>query len=125
MTDYIQYIPDELIIDICRGECIPVVGAGFSKNAILPPGAAMPLWSDLGANVARRGGISTTGNPIKDLTAYCDKCSRFELVRCLWECLHIGTAIPGRAHQEFAKLPFKQVITTNFDFLLELSYRIL
>lgn len=38
------------------------------------------------------------------------------------QALYIGTARPGSAHTAFARLPFKQVLTTNFDFLLERAY---
>ena len=44
------------------------------------------------------------------------------MVRLLRDRLHIRTAKPGSAHLEFAKLPFAQVLTTNFDLLLERAY---
>jgi NAD-dependent SIR2 family protein deacetylase len=122
MTAYIRHIPSELLDDIRRGECVPVIGSGFSMNAILPTGCRMPLWSDLGADVARKMGRPFSGNAIRDLSNYCAQATKFELVRHLRECLHIRTAQPGPVHMAFAKLPFAQVITTNFDFLLERAY---
>ena len=122
MSAYIEHIPSELLDDIRRGECIPVIGAGFSMNAVLPPGCRMPLWNDLGIEVARKMDTAYSGDAKRTLSEYCYKCSIFEMVRLLRDRLHIRTARPGSAHLEFAKLPFAQVLTTNFDFLLERAY---
>lgn len=122
MNKLIQHIPEELLDDIRRGECVPIVGAGLSRNAILPPKCQMPLWNDLGAEVAKRMGRPFSGNPTAALSEYCKQCSKFELVRLLRKSLHIRTARPGKVHNEFAKLPFRQVLTTNFDFLIERAY---
>lgn len=116
------HIPYELLEAIRQGECLPVIGAGFSLNAILPDGEHMPLWNDLCVEVSNRLGEESSGNPIKDLSNYCDKNKKWGLVNLLRDCLHIRTARPGSAHIEFATLPFKQVVTTNFDFLLERAY---
>ncbi len=122
MSKLINLIPKELLDDISSGECLPVVGAGFSRNAVLPPNTSMPLWNDLGIEVAKRLGKSYSGNPTAVLSEYCRECTKFELVKLLRKCLHIRTARPGTVHAEFAKLPFKQVLTTNFDFLIERAY---
>jgi|CXWL01.1.fsa_nt_gi hypothetical protein len=116
------HIPFELLEAIRQGECVPVVGAGFSLNALLPDGDRMPLWSDLCKEVAIRLNEESRGDPIKDLSNYCDKNQKWGLINLLRDCLHVRTAKPGPAHLEFAALPFKQVITTNFDFLLERAY---
>ena len=116
------HIPLELLEAIRKGECVPIIGAGFSLNAILPGGARMPLWNDLCEEVAIRLNEESKGDPIKDLSNYCDKNKKWGLVNLLRDCLHIRTAKPGPAHIEFATLPFNQVITTNFDFLLERAY---
>ncbi|HEY6251651.1 MAG TPA: SIR2 family protein [Candidatus Angelobacter sp.] len=122
MSHYLQHIPEELLDDIRRGECVPVIGAGFSMNALLPRGCRMPLWNDLGALIARKMGRAFSGDPIKDLSKYCAERTKFELIKHLRDCLHVRTARPGPVHQAFVQLPFKQVITTNFDFLLERAY---
>lgn len=86
------------------------------------PRCKMPLWNDLGIEVAKKMTVTYSGDAKKTLSQYCYSCSKFELVRFLRDCLHIRTAKPGSAHLEFAKLPFVQVLTTNFDFLLERAY---
>jgi len=122
MKALIDHIPPELLDDISNGECVPIVGAGFSMNAILPPDCKMPLWNDLGVEVATRLSKSFSGDAKSEISAYCRKCTKFELIRLLRKCLHIGKAKPGPAHDEFVRLPFVQVLTTNFDFLLERAY---
>jgi hypothetical protein len=122
MTTYLQHIPSELLGYISRGECLPVIGAGFSRNAMLPKGCFMPLWQDLGSEVAKRLGRAPCIDPKEDLSEYCDKFTKFELIRNLRDWLHIRSAKPGPAHLGFAKLPFPQILTTNFDFLLERAY---
>jgi NAD-dependent SIR2 family protein deacetylase len=122
MVKLIDHIPRELLDDISSGECLPVVGAGFSRNAILPPGCHMPLWNDLGAEFSRLLGKAFSGKPIDSLSCYCDQRGKLELARMLRKCLYINTAKPGNIHMRFAKLPFKHVLTTNFDFLLEQAY---
>ncbi len=119
-----HHLPPELIEDIRDGNCVPVIGAGFSMNAILPDGCNMPLWDDLCKVVTTRLREKSSGSPTKDLSNYCRKRGRSELIKLLRDHLHIRTAKPGLAHIEFAKIPFEHVITTNFDFLLERAYDI-
>lgn len=122
MSKNVQHIPDELLDDIRDGGCVPVVGAGLSLNALLPKGCQMPLWNDLGSRAAKKMKCKSTGNALKDLSRYCDHNTKSDLLKFLWEALYIRTARPGRVHMEFAKLPFKHVITTNFDFLLDKAF---
>jgi hypothetical protein len=122
MKTFIGQIPQELLDDIKRGDCVPIVGAGLSLNAVLPTACKMPLWNDLGVEIAKRLNKTFSGDAMSELSEYCAKCSKFELIRLLRECLHIRTAKPGPVHTEFARLPFPEVLTTNFDFLLERAY---
>jgi len=41
--------PRPLLADIRSGAWVPIVGAGLSRNAILPNGGSMPTWKELGA----------------------------------------------------------------------------
>jgi hypothetical protein len=82
----------------------------------------MPLWDDLGSAVATSMNSPYDGDAIKALSRYCIKNTKFDLVTFLGRVLHEGVAKPGEAHRHFARLPFRQVLTTNFDFLLENAY---
>jgi hypothetical protein len=46
MAKYLQHFPKPLLDDLVAGRWLPVLGAGMSMNATLPPGAKMPLWPD-------------------------------------------------------------------------------
>lgn len=119
----IDHIPVELVDDIRHSECLPVIGAGFSLNASMPQNCRMPLWNDLGSEVAERMKKPYSGNALDTLTEYCCKAGkRYDLIKLLRKSLYICIARPGEAHLEFAKLPFPQILTTNFDFLLERAY---
>ena len=111
-----------LLDDIVQGHCIPVIGAGFSKNAELPAGVSMPLWTDLGKHFASLNNNYPFSTPTDAISAFAQKFSRIKLVEELGKVLHIDDAKPGAAHISFAKLDFRIVLTTNFDFLIEEAY---
>ena len=45
-----------------------------------------------------------------------------KLVEFLSTALMVATIQPAKPHEEFCRLPFERVVTTNFDFLLEQAY---
>ena len=47
MAKYIQHSPKPLLDDLVGGRWLPMVGAGLSRNAVVPKGEKMPLWGDL------------------------------------------------------------------------------
>ncbi len=124
MSSSISKFPKQLLDDINNGKCIPIIGAGFSKNAILRSGT-IPLWNELGQIIANELEFEYEGNPIDIISDYEHKYKRSVLVEKLREFLHIDEAKPGKAHISFAKLYFKIIITTNFDNLLEKSFDLL
>jgi hypothetical protein len=118
----IDYLPNPLLEDIVENRCIPIIGAGFSRNADLPQGAQMPLWNDLGRHFARQMREYPETNPLDTISAFCQEFSRAKAIEQLRRILFIDTSQPGRAHLSFAELPFDIIITTNFDFMLERAY---
>ena len=58
-------------------------------------------------------------DPISD---YCHKFGKAKVVEQLRTILHIGKINVSPTHLAFADLPFDIIITTNFDFLLEMAY---
>ena len=115
--------PDPLLQDIIEDRCIPIIGAGFSKNAILPPGKEMPDWKTLGKYFAQLGGYDGE-DPLDAISNFTHTFKRPKTIGILKKILHIDNADvkPGSAHLSFARLPFTTVITTNFDYLLERAY---
>ena len=100
------------------------MGAGFSLNAIVSTGKKMPLWDDLGRELAQELDDYPYSGPMDAISAYSHEFSRTRLVERLTELLLISNARPGTAHQAFAEIQFDVVCTTNFDFLLEKAYEL-
>lgn len=124
MTTCLHNLPSPLLDDIVQGQCIPIIGAGFSRNAELPPDFEMPLWDGIGRHLAQQMRNYPYTTPIDAISAFCHEFSRAKLIEQMRAILHVDKAQPGPAHLAFADLPFDIVVTTNFDFLLERAYDI-
>lgn len=122
MPDYLGYFPEPFLDDIVQGRCLPFVGAGFSLNAKTPKGKKMLDWDGLGKKVAATLQDYQYTTASEALSAYSHEFSRVKLVEFLSSALLITTIQPAKPHEEFCKLPFERVVTTNFDFLLEQAY---
>ena len=114
-------LPYPLIADIAEGRCIPFLGAGFSRNAIVPDGV-MPDWRDLTATLAAEGSLDTNLGGPPAAQEYERRYGRVQLIEAVRRALHVDDARPGRSQVSFAQLPFDTVYTTNFDLLLENAY---
>ena len=119
----ISQIPEPLLQELVQGRWLPLVGAGFSRNGLVPTGAAPLAWSDLGSAIAAMvPGLGVTVGALEALSAYEHQFGRVELVDKTSQLIRAHDAVPGRAHLAFAQLGFTNVITTNFDFLLERAF---
>jgi SIR2-like domain len=118
----IDYLPNPLLEDIVETRCIPIIGAGFSRNAEVAQGAEIPLWDGVGRYFANQMKEYLETNPLDAISAFCQEFSRAKAIEQLRRILFIDTSRPGSAHVSFAELPFDIIITTNFDFLLERAY---
>ncbi len=103
-----------------KRKALPFLGAGFSRNAAVPPGITMPTWDDLGLALSFEDRIYSA-DPIEQASAYEDEFGRPRLIRQLRASLHIDNTDvrPGRVHTLFCRMQFPVVITTNYDDLLE------
>jgi SIR2-like domain len=119
---YIPYFPKPVLDDLLTGKWLPVVGAGMSLNATMPPGKKMPLWAGLSKELADELTDFASTSTLDAISAYEHEFGRVRLIERLSEILLIRGAQPGNAHKEFCTIPFDIVCTTNFDFLLERQY---
>ncbi len=119
---YLQCFPKPVLGDLATGRWLPVVGAGMSLNAIMPPGKRMPLWNDLGKQLGDELTDYSSNGTLDAISAYEHEFGRARLIERLSELLFLREAQPGEAHKEFCLIPFDIVCTTNFDFLLERQY---
>lgn len=114
--------PYPLISDISNGRCLPFIGAGFSKNALLPADYSMPDWAVLTSLLAKDAG--TSDGTVAPVVAqrYEQRFGRVQLIEAIREALHSDKARPGKSHRIFVQLPFDTIYTTNFDLLIEDAY---
>lgn len=122
MPRYLAYFPQPLLDELIAGRWLPIVGAGLSANAEVPPGLEVPLWDALGQALAEDLPDHDYAGALDALSAYEHEFGRRALVNRLHRDLLIDEARPGGAHEAFCRLRFDKVITTNFEFLLERSY---
>jgi len=121
-SKYLKKFPKPLLDDLVAGRWLPIVGAGFSRNAVLPSNKKMPLWNDLGDLLKADLRDYETASTVDAISAYEHEYGRPKLIERLSELLYIDEARPGDAHRAFCSIQFDIVCTTNFDFLLERQY---
>jgi hypothetical protein len=124
-TSILDEVPAPLLEDLVAGRWLPIIGAGLSKNAELPPGASMPDWPELGAHLGRQlpPGYAAE-NPLETISAYEYAFGRNKLINSLQRELAVTGARPGRVNEAFSTLPLDVVVTTNVEQLLEMQYRL-
>lgn len=132
-------IPAELVAAIRAGRCILFVGAGLSAQVLRSTGTALPLWSQfltelLDWAIARQ--VRFWGDP-EDIRAMIASGDLLAAAQELQERIG-GTGVgdfldgvfrdpavtPSAAHRLLPKIPFRAVLTTNYDTLVEGAYAI-
>ena len=103
-----------------------LVGAGYSRNATLAAGdaAAPPIWSDFEHAMSHRlypGMDVSYGNPLRMAEEFRVVHGRAALDDLIRDLVRDSAWEPGDAHQRLLALPWKDVLTTNWDTLLERS----
>lgn len=126
MSKYLKYFPKPFLEDLVNGHCLPIIGAGFSKNAQIPNNYKLPDWEHLGKILAKELSPNYQYSSSLDaISAYEHEFSRVKLIERLYQLLLVDQIQPGKAHRAFCEIPFELVVTTNFEFLLEKSYEAL
>lgn len=120
---YIKHFPKPFLEDLVAGRVVPIIGAGFSKNANIPRNKTMLAWDELGKEIADEIEDYKYTNPIDAISAYAHEYSRTKLVEKLTSLLLVNSVNPGSTHLAFCNLQFDIVCTTNFEFLLEDGYK--
>src|SRR5882724_4690293 len=114
--------PDwELIVDrIHDGQCLPFLGAGSS----LGDGSVLPTAYQLAQALAEK--CKYPGGDTSDLFRvaqyYQMKFDAYGLRSFVRDQLQKGASSPTHVHNTIASLPFRHVITTNFDRLMEKAF---
>jgi hypothetical protein len=105
-----------------RGAAV-MVGSGFSTNAQLasPSSRRPPLWSDMADGMVRRLGGQSSGstNPLRlaeEFRALLGQSALDSLVR---DYVRDDEWLPGELHRALVRLPWSEILTTNWDTLIE------
>lgn len=94
----------------------------MSRNAVVPSGLKVPLWDELGRELAEDLQDYPYAGALDAVSAYAHEYGRPRMVERVAEALLINEARPGDAHKAFCSILFDIVCTTNVDFLLERQY---
>lgn len=122
---FLPDLPDALLTDLREGRWLPIIGAGFSRNARVDSGDRPMLWRDLGQDFARAVDLDPAEtSAIEAISTYEDKFGRPALIRKIADAIRAFDSKPGPTHLAFANLSFDSVVTTNFDLLLEDAYSV-
>ena len=122
--------PASLVQYLTEGRCVLFVGAGLSASA------GLPGWGDLlkGMLEVIRGDDSTRSDldelqrlfdlgRFLQVADYCkDRLGKTRYQEYLAERLQPTSTETPEAHQHISRLPFRAIVTTNYDSLLEDSY---
>lgn len=122
MPEYLKHFPKPLLDDLVAGRWLPVIGAGMSRNAVVASGRQVPLWDELGRELAGELQDYPYAGALDAVSAYAHEYGRPRMVERVGEALLINEARPGDAHRAFCSILFDIVCTTNVDFLLERQY---
>lgn len=119
MYKYLNLVPRPLLEDFINDNIVPIVGAGFSKNADIPKNITMPDWKELGEKIASYIDDYEYSNPIDAFSVYEKEFSRSKLIELLSQELHLNTVRPSKTYEAFCEIFYDTICTTNFDFLME------
>jgi len=97
-----------------------MVGAGFSRSAASTGDVnrKLPLWHDFSEMLAKELGSDST-DPLRLAEEYCAYFGKQALHDLIKKAVNDAAWIPGELHKSLLELPWSEVLTTNWDSLLE------
>lgn len=142
-----DFWPDALVDSVARGDCVILVGAGFSRQALQPmaeqPG---PIgWENLLqslldnaipptpnkrpaartkiASLIRSGSLLSAAQSIEQIYEEKGHAAEFRRKIAIYaDGKNSAPFVPGRAHQLLAELNPRTLLTTNYDRILERNF---
>jgi hypothetical protein len=130
-------IPAELVEAVRTGRCILFVGAGLSAQVKRSDGSSLPNWSQLLLEflewaIARQvrfwgdpediRAMITKGNFLTAAQELQDRLGPAALGEFLDRIFRDKSVIPSGAHRLLPRIPFRAILTTNYDSLIEGAY---
>ncbi|ARB44138.1 SIR2 family NAD-dependent protein deacylase [Alloalcanivorax xenomutans] len=132
MTSNISYLPDYAALkklasalwqqDNSYHGAAVMIGAGFSRSAASTGDAnkKLPLWNDFSNILAKELGSDST-DPLRLAEEYCAYFGRQALHDLIRKKINDAAWVPGELYKSLLGLPWSEVLTTNWDTLLERS----
>lgn len=118
---------DHLAREIAQGQVVLFAGAGLSKNARSCDGgpSRIPDWWQLAKGLKERLGsrMQNEQDSLKIADYFEAKYGRSHLLDAVLAALGDEDHLPGRVHELIVRLNFREIITTNFDTLIEHTFR--
>lgn len=98
-----------------------MVGAGFSRSAASTGDAykKLPLWNDLSKILAKDLDARANSDPLRLAEEYCAYFGKQALQELVKREINDISWKPGVLYENLLKLPWSEVLTTNWDTLLE------
>ena len=125
----LQMMMDQLKRYLEENRAAAIVGAGFSRNAMMNEASAMKDWNQLGLDFFKRlyGHAPTEKegmflSPIHLAAEVEASFGRYELDNLIMQSLPDEVVIPSKLHEQLMSLNWRDIFTTNYDTLLERAY---
>ena len=98
-----------------------MVGAGFSRSAAITGevGKKLPLWYELSKILVDDLGGSSNSDPLRQAEEYCAYFGKQALHDLIKKEINDSAWTVGELHKSLLELPWSEVLTTNWDTLLE------
>lgn len=129
MSSSMKMMMDHIKRYLDLGKASAFVGAGFSKNALIPDTIEIKDWNRLGLEFYKRlyghapeGRDAMFLSPIHLASQVESSFGRNELDTLIYQSLPDDAIIPGKLHKGLLKLKWHDVFTTNYDRLLERAF---
>lgn len=97
-----------------------MVGAGFSRSAASngDVNCRLPLWNDFSKTIAKEL-CSNINDPLRLAEEYCAYFGKQTLHDLIKKEVNDSSWEPGELHKSLLELPWSEILTTNWDTLLE------
>lgn len=116
----------QLAQELAFGSVVLFAGAGLSFNAVARDGGRnrMPSWRELADKLRERldEDLQNNADPLKIADYFETKFGRAALNEAVRDAIQDLEHEPGRIHQCITRLNFEEIITTNYDTLVERTF---
>jgi SIR2-like domain/TIR domain len=137
MKKFKGFIPKELINSISENKCILFVGAGLSSKVTRSNGKALPSWKGLltellefcidkripfSVNIKDLEQMIANDNLIMVAQEIQETISKHDFGDFLQKIFRDKSVIPSPTHLLLPQIPFRSIMTSNYDNLIEGAY---